>query len=248
MKNPLKPKFLPWFTLGAGGAGLALRIWLFSATDEKGLLPASHPAIMLTFVLTAIILAVLALGVRPLIPISRYSRLFPASVLRTAGCAAGAAGILCAVISETNFGDLITVLSLILGILGAVCLLYMGYCRFKGLHPSYLFPAAVTAYLMLHAVSQVRTWGSETQLAVYFFPLLASIFLMLTAYYQTVLAVKKGSRRWFVFCSQAALFFCCLSFNSDNKLFYIGMALWTLADICALYTKPPRYIRQPENA
>ena len=44
MKHPFRFSILPYFTLGAGGIGLILRLWLFSATDAKGLLPASHPA------------------------------------------------------------------------------------------------------------------------------------------------------------------------------------------------------------
>ena len=39
MKHPFHCNILPYFTMGAGGLGLALRLWLFSAVDEKGLLP-----------------------------------------------------------------------------------------------------------------------------------------------------------------------------------------------------------------
>ena len=71
MKKIFKPTWLPLFTLLAGAAGFGLRLWLFqSGIDHKGLLMADHPAGDLTFILTGIVLAVLALCVRTLMPMS----------------------------------------------------------------------------------------------------------------------------------------------------------------------------------
>ena len=64
MKNPFRFSILPYFTMGAGGLGLALRVWLFSATDEKSLLPAGHPADAALYILTALVLGILFLAAR----------------------------------------------------------------------------------------------------------------------------------------------------------------------------------------
>lgn len=247
MKISLKPNILPFFTLGAGGIGLALRVWLFSLKDSKGLLPSGHISDILTFVLTAAVIAVLYLCIQPLGPISRYARLFPASPVRAVGCLLGAAALFIAAIRESDRNGALGVISLVIGICAAAALVYIAFCRLRGSHPSVLLHALPTVYFMLYAVSQVRTWSSETQLSVCFFPLLAAVFLMLTAYHYAVLDSKKVSRRWLVFCNQAALFCCCLSLAGDNKLFFIGMAAWMGCDLCELTTRPPRPLAQQEE-
>jgi len=75
MKNPFRFSILPFFTMGAGGLGLALRLWLFSATDEKGLLPAGHAADYALYILTALTLGILFLATRELKP-RRISKAF----------------------------------------------------------------------------------------------------------------------------------------------------------------------------
>lgn len=237
MKKIFKPGILPLFTLIAGAVGFGLRLWLFlPGVDERGLLPASHPAGTLVFILTAIVLVVLALCVRTLSPITKYSKLFPAWLPAAIGCVAAAAGILYVDIRDLVIQpDVITIVTLVLGLVASAALLILGYCRWKGNHPSFWLQAAITVYFMLHLVSQYRLWSSESQLQVYFFPLLASVFLMLTTYHGAVLdAEKKGSRRWYVFCNQAALFFCCLSLQGSTWPFYLVMAIWLVTGLCSV--------------
>ncbi len=236
MKNPLKPHILPFFTLGAGGLGLALRVWLFSTgVDEKGLLLTGHPASALSFLLVALVLAVLALAARPLRPISQYPCLFPASGINAAGCTVGAATLLYTAVSEAIAGQgMMRIIMLLLNLVAAAALAFTAVCRWKGKRPHFLLPTVVTVYLMLHTVLQCRGWGAEPQLQRFFFPLMASVFLLLTGYQHTALNICLGSRSWFVFYNQAALFFCCLSANTENKLFYLGMAVWLAADMCSL--------------
>ncbi len=235
-----KTNILPGFTLLAGAAGCAMWLWLLgSGTDSKGLLAEGHPAWTLCLILTALVLAVLALCVRPLVPMSNYARLFPAWPLAGLGCIAAALGILYANLRElTQRQDLLTVLTALCGIGACVCLVLLGLRRWKGQRPHYLLHTAVTVYCMLHLVSQYRLWSSEPQLQVYMFPLLASVFLMLTAYHSCVLDAGKGSRRWFVFCNQAALFFSFLALPGESWPFYLAMVLWTATGLCSL--KPRR--------
>ena len=245
MKNFFKSTLLPWFTLGAGGIGLALRIWLFSAVDDKGLLPAGHFADIATFVLTAAVMVVLFLCVQPLSPVGKYSKLFPGSLYRTIGCGLGALGILFAAVTAlSSQAGILCVAAFVAGLLAAAALGYVALCRFKGIRPSFVSHAVITVFLMLYTVSQCRVWGSEPQMQHYCFQLLGCIFLMLTGYHHTVLDSQKGSRRWFVFFSQAALFCCCLCFSGENRLFYMGMAAWQALDLCSLQVKRPRYCQE----
>lgn len=237
MNKIFKPVWLPLFTLIAGLAGLGLRLWLFlGGTDDRGLLVAGHPAGILVFVLTAVFLVVLGLWVRPLTPVGKYQKLFPARPLAGIGCAAAAAGILYVDIRDLIARqDIITVITLVLGAVAAAALVVLGICRWKGKRPSFGLRAVVTVYFMLHLVSQYRLWSAESQLQVYFFPLMASVFLMLTAYHGAVLdAEKNGSRRFYVFTSQAALFFCFLSLHGTSWPFYLTMGLWLAFDLCSL--------------
>jgi hypothetical protein len=237
MKKIFKPTWLPLFTLLAGAAGFGLRLWLLqSGIDHKGLLMADHPAGDLTFILTGIVLAVLALCVRTLMPMSNYRKLFPGRLIAGIGCVAAAAGILYVDIRDLLAqSDIITIVTTGLGVVAAACLLVLGWFRWKGKRPAFWLYSAVTIYFMLHLISQYRLWSSESQLQIYFFPLMASVFLMLTAYHNAVLAEQKnGSRRFYVFCNQAGLFFCFLSLHGTSWPFYLTMAVWLATGLCSL--------------
>lgn len=248
MNRYLKPSVLPVATLAAGAVGLALRIWLMEAgEDARGLLVTTHPAHILVFVLTALVMAALFFCVRPLNAVKRYSDLFPRHRLSGAGCIVAAAGILWVSLRERNLRtDMVTNVCLILGILAAICLVVIAICRFRQLRPVCYFHAVVTLFLMVHLVSQYRLWSSEPQLQVYFFPLLSSVFLMLTTYYSAALDAKKASRRWFVFYNQSALFFCCVSIRSEIGLFYLMMAFWMFSGLCTLEIQTPEITEEAQ--
>lgn len=235
MKNLIRPNILPWFTLGCGGLGLALRFWLYASKDEKGLLPVRHPAGVLIFVLTALVVGVLFLSVRQLRPMDKYARLFPAGIRRAVGCAAGAAGVLAGTVFRCfHSTGLLRLLTCAAGVAAVICLGYTAVLRLKGRRPSFLLHAIFTVFVMLYTVCQCQHWGSQPEVQTYFFPLLACIALMLTGYYLSVLDTRKSGRRWLVFFNQAALFCCCLSLTEENRLFYLGMAIWLALDLCSV--------------
>jgi len=236
MKKLMNTTNIPIFTLAAGIIGLALRAWLFfGGTDQKGLLVSSHPANALTFILTALVLVVLFIYIRPLNAVDRYRQLFPRTVLPAVGCIAAAVGIAWVTLRDLHLKtDPITVISLVLGVLAFISLLLLAYCRFRRIRPVFFLHMIVTVYLMFHLISQYRLWSAEPQLQVYFFPLQASVFLMLTGYHNAVLDARKSKRNWFVFCNQSALYCCCLSLWSDSWLFYLSMGFWMLSSLCSL--------------
>ena len=248
MKKLTNPTYLPTFTLICGIIGLALRVWLFfDGMDQKGLLRASHPANTLTFILTALVLTVIFVSIRPLNAVARYQQLFPSARFPAIGCIVAAIGIL-----WVNFRDMrqrmdtITIISLVLGLLAIISLLLLARCRFKRIRPPCYYHTLITVYLMLHLISQYRLWSSEPQLQIYFFPLLASVFLMLGGYHSAVLDARKSGRRWFVLCNQGALYCCCLSLWGDNWPFYLAMGVWAISGLCTLETQLPEIATEEE--
>ena len=245
-----KTKYLPVVTLICGLAGCGLRLWLFgTGVDEKGLLVTSHPANALTFLLTGLTLVFLYLSVRKLRKIRSHKRLYPASLMALLGCVPAAVGILLTAWLELRLRqDLITTVTLVLAVLAAVSLILLGIGRKKGLRPNFLMQAILTVYMMFHLVSQYRLWSSEPQLQFYCFQLLASVCLMLCVFHGTILDTQVGSRRWFVFFNQAALFFCCMSLVGDSWVFYLAMGIFCATNLCSLQDKPytPKYLKKEE--
>ncbi|MBQ6839578.1 MAG: hypothetical protein IJO45_02680 [Oscillospiraceae bacterium] len=232
-----RPSILPWFTLTAGGIGFILRMILLKTQMEPGgLLKAGHPLSIALYILTACTLAVLALCVLPLkIMPHRYRRPFRKTNRAALGCMFGAIGILVSslqmVLRQVEFFTMITI---VMAFVAALCLGFLAYARQKGSRPHYLIHAGIIIFLMLQLVCQYRIWSPEPQLDLYFFPLLASVFLLLTTYQGLCLDILKGDRRQYVFCNQAALFFCCLSLMDSQCFFYLGMGIFCATNLCTL--------------
>lgn len=244
----IKVYILPLSVLAAGVVGFLLRVWLFTAgVDAKGLLAANHPAGIASFILFALVIAGLFWFIRPLHPISKYTRLFPASIVSAVGCALGAAGIVVTVFRMlATSRSFLSIACLVLGILAAAALLVLAYHRWKGLQPTFALQAVLTVFLMLYLISRYQAWSAEPQLQLYFFSFLAVVFLMLTAYHGTLLDARKSGRRWYVFCNQAAVFCCCMSLTDANWLFYLTMALWAASNLCSLQVRKSRPVRTEE--
>lgn len=243
MKKCLSPKILPWFTMGAGGLGLVLQLWFRSGIDGKGLLPASHPALPLTYILIALVLAVVFLCARQLPPIGKYSRLFPVGIGRAVGCAAAAVGVLYAGLCFLKTGGGLGIVTFAAGLAAAAAMGFMAFLRLKGGRPAVALHTLLTAFFMLFTVCNCRSWGSEPQVQGYIFPLFACVFLMLTGYHNTVLDVQKGGRARLVFYNQAALFFCCLSLAGSDRFFFLTMIVYLALDLCSVSRG-----REPEEA
>ena len=204
MKHPFRSHILPLFTMGAGGLGLALRIWLFSSIDDKGLLPAKHPADVLMYILTALTLGILYLATREAFTTPLPSRI-------------------------AAFSSMV----------GCFAMFIMAAFKYFRKRLPYWLPAILTVVLMLDTVAQCQIWGAVPQLQEYFFPLLASVCLILSAYYKTTLVAKKSNAKLLAFFSQSALFFCCLSLNSRQWPLYLGMLFWAAVQLfpCILMKK-----------
>lgn len=231
MKNPFRFSILPYFTLGAGALGLCLRFWLFSATDEKGLLPFFHIADPLLYILTALTLGVLFLSCR-----QRCGSPFRPGFMRLwalAGDILGGVCLLAAVVCNLRGGAIGTIGCL----LSALAMLTAALWRLmKKAAPYWLF-TILTAALMLCIIAQCREWGAEPQLQAYFFPLMAAVFAILAAYHRTLLAAGQKKQRLLAFFSQGCLFFSFLSLNTSQWPLYLGLLCWSSALILPCYRK-----------
>lgn len=227
MKHPFRFSILPYFTMGTGGIGLCLRLWLYSAIDEKGLLPVRHPAGILLYILSALTIGVLFLATRELCH-TPYHRNFR-RIAETAGNLLGAVGLLLHALWHKQ-GNLVNIVCFI----GTFLLLLVAFFSSKKKVMPYQLGVAITVVLMVFTVTQCRAWGSIPEIQRYVFPLLASICLILTAYHRTKLAAKQNKRTTLAFFSQCALFLCCLSLNTNPTL-YFGMACWAAVQLFPCY-------------
>lgn len=236
MKNPLRPKLIPLLTLSAAMLGILVRQWLFSSgIDTKGLVVSAHPANILGFVLVALVFAGIFLCLQSVKENPAYRKLFPASAFSAVGSWIAAVGIGITLIGDLERSeDNITLICNIVGIASVLSLLAVGYFRLKGIRPNPIFHTLVTVYLMLHLVCQYRGWSSETQLSVYFFRLMASIFLMLSTYHLATLDARMGNIKAALFFWYGALFFCCIALWEESPVFYASMAVWTALSGCSL--------------
>jgi len=235
----LKLKYLPPLIGTASILGFGISVCSFLVdTDDRGLLPNIHPALILLLILAAVVIGLLFLTTRRLKDIHSYKKLFPPSVPAMVGCILAAIGT--AVHSVIALQDPLSILEVISGIMGcvsAVLLVFAGLFRIKALRPHYLFYGMITISLVLHLISGYQHWNTVPQFQEFLFPLVASVFLMLTAYHRAALDGDCGSRRDFVFFSLGAGFFCSLAIPGEHWPFYLGMAVWSFTGLCSLKQK-----------
>ena len=237
MKKTFNPALLPYIILGCGAAGALLRVWLFATgVDEKGLIVSGHPATWLVWVLSSLVVIILILGSTRLLEAAKYSFNFPASIPGAIGTFLAAAGIgICTVVEFSARPDLFGTVVCITGILSVPVLCFIGFCRWKGAHPSAVSHVLVSVYLLLRLVWMYRQWSSDPQLQDYVFQLLALTCLMLASYHRSAFDADMGIRRSYVIFNLAAVFFCVVSLpECDSMVFYLSAGVWMLTDMCSL--------------
>lgn len=236
MNTTSRKGIFPWFTVIEGIVGFFMQCWLFSSTDANGLLPPYHIAGILSFVLLAITLVICWAGSRKekdLCP----DKLFFSSSAAAGGLGLSAAGFAFSAFSLTGLG-ILRVVTLVFGILAAASLGYIAFCRAKKFHADAMLHCVITVYLILRTMTNCSGWSAEPQFMLYFFPLLACMFLMITSYYRAAMALGLEHSKKYVFFSQAALFCCCMCCRGSDWLFYLSAALWLTFDCPAPSTVP----------
>ncbi len=211
----------------AGVLGYLLRLWLYGAMDRAGLLPEFHIASILLLLLSVLSLLTLFMLCRSTDKNLAYRAVFPAGIVSTIGCIAAAAGFL--MVAVPGQRSVIAVIHSILAVCAALSMGMIAYCRLKKQKPNLLFPAAVTVFFLIHMIGLSHAWGSVPQMQQYLPPMLACLFLMLTAYYQTEMVVDTRHAGRYLLCSGSAMFFCLVAMNVD--LFYLPMGVWCASEV-----------------
>ena len=233
MKNFLRRIVFPWFAILTGVIGLALQSWLLSSVGDRGLLPSPHIASSVCLLMLAATLEICLLAILKISPATDYAELFPRSPIAAAGTAIAAMGMLISAFFAPASG-LLRLLTPIFGVLAGGALLVCAYCRFQGLRPNCLLHGAVAVFFIVRTMACCQTWGSEPQLQTYFFPLLASLLLLIASYYRAELDILEKNSRLYAFFSQGALMCCLASASHTQGLFYLSAALWLAADFFVL--------------
>ncbi len=248
MNRYLKPEKLSVLIPAAGCIGLILQLCLMSTADEKGFVASGHICEILTEILTVGVVALLIWQTRDLVEAPKFQFNFPASLPGFAGTLVAALGICVdSLIALAINPDLFTVLTALVGLICAVCLVYLGLCRREGLRPSSYFYVLLCFYMALRLVSIYRHWSSDPQVEDYGYSLLATVCLMLAMYYRALFNAGMGKRRMYAIYNLAAVYFCCLSLTAFSQVpFYLGCGAWMLTDLCSL-APLPRDPRKPSE-
>ncbi len=247
MKKILRPKFMPLIAIITGVLAAALRFWTIG--DGPDALYARQPvAWNLLWTLTVLVFAFSMLCLRRLKTPGQYHENFPASPISAVGSGLAAVGIGLSVPALLKIqGNSFATFTGILGIVAAVAMGYVAYCRFKGVKPNFLAHFSLCAFMALQIFCACRTWSNEPQLGVFVFPFLAMISVMLASFQLACFDADMGKRRscllWClmgVYLSMAALP------GSGDLLFYGCMALWLLTNLPSLQMlKQPPVVQEP---
>ncbi len=215
----------------AGVLGFFLRNRLFShGIDEKGLIIVSHPANILSFILTALVFVGVFL-------LAKKCRMPKKPILSAIGCLLAAAGVLYTGIPLISaYADTINLLTGIFSIPAGLALCGLAWRYFRGKQGTLLLHAAVVVFFMLLPVSQYQTLNTEPELPYYFFYLLSWVMLMLAAYHRARLDTEREKVSKYYFFTLCAGFCCCMCLNGGNRLFYLCAAIWALAEPFSLPT------------
>lgn len=236
MNKQSQSGLFPWVSLLTGSLCLLLRRWLLSSVDDSGLLPKFHIAGILSLLLLLLTVGITFWSLRQAAPSNAYAQRFPSSRLAAIGTALGGIGIGFSAFTVPTSGALRLVVPF-LGILSAAALLYTAYCRLIGLRPNCLFHGTTVLFLVFRILACCRSWGAETQVQLYLFPLLGSLCLLLAFYYRAEIDAMAGDYRKYLFFGQAALCCCIMCLPGDDWLFYMSAGLWLTTDYCVPQVK-----------
>lgn len=242
MTRFLKPKYLNEISLGLSVLACFCSLWLFQNVDDRELLNPMHPGAVLLWVLSAVMIVTVIVLTRELGGKMRYDRAFSSSIPAAVGTAACAIGVAVTAFGEvTSKIDAVTTAAGVVGLLAAVALGYMAWCRSAQMRPHFLPLCVVIAYLMMHTLCRYRVWSAEPELLRYFFALAATALLTLAMYQRLAFAVGMGNRQLYTLFSMLGLFFAMAALPGDgDKWFLGGMAVWAMTDRCSLKIRKRR--------
>lgn len=219
-----------------GAIGAALRYWLYATgIDEKGLIIADHPAQLLIWVLTVIVVIALIVATRMLKSSADYKSNFPRSIPGAAGFLFAAAAAMITLLPRLQGAvEPLNIADLLLGGTSILCLLVLTFLRFTGKRPNPIFLIILCTWLMVDLVLMYRQWSATPQVQNYCFSLLANVCIMLSVYYSATFAANMGNRQMHSLFHLLAVFFCIVSLpKCENPLYFVLMCAFMMLDMCA---------------
>ena len=232
MKQVPKMEIFSLFSVITGAVGFAMQSWLFSAVDNKGLLPSNHISAVISFLLLAAVVAANILFLRNFKPAGEYDHLFPKSAVSGVGSILAALGFgISAMLPVVS--PVLRILVRVFGFISVAGLAFGGYCRLQGKRPDCLIYGGVSLFLIIRTLIFCQLWSAQVQVQIFFFPLLASLSLLMAAYYRAAMGANLKNCRQYLFFRQLALFCCLVSIAGGDRLFYLSGAIWMATDYCA---------------
>ncbi len=223
---------VPGLMLLAGILGMLLRLLAGLCTDQRGLVPRFHPVSLLLFAVTVAASALAVYASWKLPQVEGYEENFPGSLAGGMGQVFAAAGIALTVLLGTCAvqGTLETVWKL-LGYASIPCLVAAGWLRVQGKQPFFLLHLCPALFLVIHTVTNYRTWSSNPQPMDYLFSLFGCVSMAFFAFYHSAFDTGLVWRRRLTVCALTAVFLGIVSLpGSGTPWLYAGCALWALLD------------------
>lgn len=240
MKKFLNVRLLPIVTIAASIAAFCLSATFYTkATGTGELLRTSHPAGIALLILSGVVMLALFLASRKIPKELPLEALLPSSPIRAIGCFIGTVGIAYSCIVNASSIEVLSILSLVMGVAAGVCMLFVATQRLMKMPANYVFYGIVTVFFMCLGLLRCRQWSTETQILQFVFSLLAYVFLLLTSYCYTSVCLTGKSARNLILFSHLSVFFCCAAFFAHKDPFYLTCALWLLLDCCFFRTEKP---------
>lgn len=243
MNKILRPKNLPSVVLILGIIAAGLRMWTIGGgPDAAGLYPRQSVAWNLLWLLTVLTLGVCVVCLRCLRTPGEYRENYPASPISAFG--AGLAAVAAALTVPVLFAEKDNTFAVIagcVGVLAAVGMAYVAYCRFKGVKPSFAAHFAMCLYMAMRMFNCCRSWSNEPQLGVFVFPLVTMICAMLAAFQLACMDAGIGKRRTCAVWCLMGMYCAMATLPSGEDVWFNGcVALWLLTNLPSL-----RLLKQP---
>lgn len=247
MKKTKSADWLAPVIAALAAAGCALRSVLYlTAVDAKGLLLRNHPLELLLWVCTAAAAAVAVLAARRGCRDKSYAANFDASLPAALGHILAGSGILLTVLQgPAPSAELIGTIWKVAGIVSCPLLYGAAFCRVRGSRPFFGLYGMISVFFAIHLVASYQLWCADPQLQNYVFAFLASLALMLFAYYQTAFCVDGGSSFRLRLTGLLAVYFCVTALAAGTAPYlYGGCAVWAFTGLSRI---PPRRETKTED-
>lgn len=223
-------RYCQWLTLLCGGIGMVLLVWLRAGgPDEKGLYPTQHPAWILLWILSILVLVGLWLLSQTTGNNNGYRANFPVSLPAAVGYLLAAINLIISGITTTVTGPYLRIIVCLAGILGGISLLYGAFCRLTDRQPKYPVHFLPSFFFALQLFAQGQTLGAEPEMIRYLFPALATLSMILACYWLWSFDVDMGNRSKCLFwCLVAAYCNLVACIGSQHWYLHVTLAIWLL--------------------